>query len=243
MNLEDAKEKKEKELASYKEYECKDYHLTALKKGDKLASALYDNDIGIYWGVHQMIEDISKDEFVATEVIPPGIGPTGEKYVFQSPNNKVNVLEDWNIRHVEVCYWLDSENPDRQHDADNGELLCHTLYASDDKELIAQLKNLLLKTNKESKFRLPENYQNMQRNAPEYMKLFLRFTFEETESIAWDCELQLYQSIDEPSEYSVTLENGMLKGVYDMDAYEVEVVGADQFCRELVEKFSEEFIN
>ena len=243
MNLEDAKEKKEKELASYEEYECKDYHLTALKKGDKLGVQTYYDGEMIYLMNYQLIDKLPKNEFIWASAAPVVIGGGADNYILQSPDNEVDVLEDWNIKKAEVCYWVQSENADSEITEDNEELVYYTLYESSDEEVITKLKSLVLESKKELEYSIPDNYRNMQRSIPEYSKLFLRFTFEETEGIAWDCDVNLYQSIDEPSEYSVTLGCGILHSLFYIEEYEVEVVGADQFCRELVEKFSEEFIN
>lgn len=208
---------REKIIASnseYVDYSCKDRHLVCLIEGEPMGQYYKDIKSSKYCFRYTSIDGISGKEFVLAEIFQAAPMSFSDHLILQNPEYEVNVLEDWNVKEIEL----------------KG---INVLKESSDEELIQHLLQALKDT---SAIYTDDNYRNeiydgYTRVDEDGTTLYIQLRFEETESIAWVSELNIYEAEEDSTKYYITLDIGDITEEMDVLYGEVIIDSSNEFAK------------
>ena len=194
----------------YSNYVCYDSLLTCI--GDISETVVIKRDTGrTYRFTYCKIPDVSDDQFIFATMFPvtimlPLMNVRYDEisYVFQNPENYINIWEEWTVKEIQV-YFRDS---------------AQRLKDREEKSRYARPTEIIATTNDEACIRdilnfvtsdefVHYSYETMEKekginlfradldgNSELQLDVTIRVLFNETESIVWDTELEAYLDSD-----------------------------------------------
>lgn len=207
----------------YVDYVCRDIHLVSLNQGEEDGYYYVENEMGEYCCVYYLIDGEDANEFILSSTTYNHFGAVGRDLVFQSSENKVDVLNEWNVQSCEVYYYDINEGTNKEANifTDRRELIQHTIVTISDDRLLQEVCALLADKEEDSNFlKKDENYSSIY---PPYKRYYVRIRFEESENIVWETEIRFYRDKEDESKWVITLPNGTPNMFYKDCGYEIQI--------------------
>lgn len=200
---------------TYIEYTCRDFHLVALEQGDCVGYKDIVLKNRIYRDYYNLIKNISDKDFIVAERRPLELFSAGSYYVLQSPQNQIDVFNDWNVKTVRIylCDESDERNTNRDQKAVENWVI-QELVSSSEETMLKQIQEMPLNVE-------PETGSSYKNNNDEYKEIgsdkdmYLRILFEESEYIAWDAPIRIYQSKADQTKYNVVIHVGNMNEEFE----------------------------
>lgn len=189
----------DKRLEKYGAYECYDYHLVSLKTTSTRASNIFIS--------YSDIKDAPREKFVSVRSVDwPTVmfNTLISTYVYQNPDDYVDVLNDWTISKIEVFGTgdgYDTNNPQ----IDLGDRVVAT---SSDIEIASELVEFVKNDSYNDDVERPSGYTN---ESFDKGRLRIRVHFEEAKYIVWESDIECYRP-DGSSKWWIELDKGKISG-------------------------------
>ena len=198
------KRKDDFDPSKYYQYICHDSNLVCIDVGEGYAKENVQLiDEHSYWCTYYRPEGTSDDQFVCVTMSHIFMSP--KTYVFQNPENLVDVWKDWTIRDIQV-YYEDLEQKPSQFEGQIARIPGGIVAATSDAECIAQLIHCI--TSEETPVFSPIRQDPYMYGDLYYQplktSLYIRVFFHESESIVWDSEIECYRN-GSSGNYCVTM--------------------------------------
>lgn len=215
-----------RETDAYVDYTCRDFHLVSLKNGKRIGDKKIEIGNSTYEFYYNLIPDISEEDFVAARKKPLVHFPDEAYEILQSPENKIDVLNDWNIKEIQLYYfdWGDIRNHNKK-DGPVENWVINVFASSSDELMIQQVLDMSLNKKIETGMSYKNDSKTYKNIIPEKKDVYMRILFEESEYIAWDAAIDIYQSKTDETQYVVTVYGGCrtesnedYRGYYMLDA-------------------------
>lgn len=206
---------------AYADYVCRDYHLVCTSKEEYQGVYSIDYKGVTYRCDYYSIEGVSDEQFIFARVQPRLLGVPGENYILQSPENEIDVLDEWTMRKYEI-YYTDSneeENQDVSIYDDREELIKRVVLSDSKEDVLQELKETLANVEEETNFRIDSGYKRIYPG--EAVRYYLRIYFDEAEEIVWETKLVFYQSKTDDSDIIIILDNGTFEDINDVQSHKV----------------------
>lgn len=183
----------------YGSYECYDYHLVSLKTTSTRASNIFIS--------YSDIKDAPREQFVSVHSVDwPTVmfNTLISTYVYQNPDDYVDVLNDWTISKIEVFSTgdgYDTNNPQ----IDLGDRVVAT---SSDGSVASELVEFVKNDDYSTDAKRPTDYayENFDKG-----QLRIRVHFEEAEYLVWESDIECYRP-DGSSKWWIELDKGKISG-------------------------------
>ena len=223
-------QKKNTDNDAYVNYICRDAQLVCIDKGDWLGWHIIDVGTSGFNFYYRNIDDFSEGEFVSAKIEPRYFFPYQKDIVLQSPENKINVLQDWTIKKLELYYFDENEfaNSQKEGIVTKDEMVTHSIANVSDDKLIAELKDVWTHIDNTDDFRNDKlgtmyNSEDVFSEADELIELYIRAYFEESESLAWDSEIRIYRAKEEHEKDAIVLCQKKYDEEYESELFLVEL--------------------
>lgn len=200
----------------YAPYTCKDYHLVCLNSGEYLGeNKVKISDLPCTFK-YNAIAHCAEEEFVAAWMKINAPFNAGENMVLQGPENDLDVLNDWTIKKVILYYYdiNDKRNPDAGDRATAEDYHIVEIAEVEDEALFQEILEMKLNTTPKDGTCIGGDYHLSYDSTLDDKHVYLRIFFEESDSIAWDSEIDVYESKEIPAQFMVTINKGSIDSAY-----------------------------
>ena len=209
-----------RENNAYVDYICENGQLTCINAGDKVGRMEVEIDGKTYNCSYQEVVGASDEEFVFAYIYQTGFFPTvNDYYVLQSPNSDVDVLRDWTIAKIDLCY-INTNGASNKTEKD---MKVNSLAAISDASILQEVSDVLQKNKYETSNNefesitqeIPKDIFSL--NGVDGMECYLRVHFKELESLVYDIPIEIYSSETSASEYVIYLDKLIMEQLDDIE--------------------------
>lgn len=186
-------------LEKYGSYECYDYHLVALKTTSTRASKIFIS--------YSDIKDAPHEKFMSVcSVYWPSVMFSAliSTYVYQNPDDYVDILNDWKISKIEVFSTGDGYDTDEPQIDLGDRVVATSIDSAVASELVEFIKNDGYAT--DAKRPAGYAYESFDKG-----QLRIRVHFEEAKYIVWESDISCYIS-DDGVDRRIELDKGKMSG-------------------------------
>lgn len=234
-------ERENRDNDAYEDYYCNDYHLVCKNLDERVGKYRITLSAGEFLFRYGTIEGISDEEFIFAHKSYLLFG-YGENMVLQSPENDVDVLNDWHINEVSLYYldYNDPQNPGTFAMATADKYITYEVASSTEYKLIEQVKEMQLNTDPDGLGCLNNNgYPDYKNVIPSNYTVYIRLHFAEAENIAWDANVEIFQSETNETEFVVTVDKGAINEDYQRERGSYIIPLDSELYRLIVEAYTQ----
>ena len=245
------KRKDDFDPSKYYQYICHDSNLVCIDVGEGYAKENVQLiDEHSYWCTYYRPEGTSDDQFVCVTMSHIFMSP--KTYVFQNPENLVDVWTDWTIREIQVYY------PVSEIDPFSGEIArtpAGILASTTDAECIAQLIHCITSEETRDFAEVREEAdvdgglyrKDLDGDSSKNTRIYIRVFFNESESIVWDSQIGCYRNVFTEKQYLILNKDDTIwdkeNSLFGPATKEIAVENLpalEQFLFEALDRFSAE---